>query len=287
MSNVPATTQSMQLPEGLEDLTPADLGVPRITIDHTDAVFFDKMAGINYPELTVVMLGVVKQRSLWPPNLGDEGDAPLCRSNDAKVGFPGEEFPWDDENIVKAGIGECDSLSCSECPLKDWGTHPTREEQPWCAEQYTFPLLLVTDNGASPVLLTVSKTAIKPAKAYLGGFARDGKPTYEVYTHITLDAKKRGQNRYAVPSFKRGEATDPESHEACLATYRSMRDFLHSRTGAGGGTEGDEAPDDTENVTVAEAAADAGVADAPAPAKPKAAPKAPTGGKAKKDDVPF
>jgi len=285
MSLVPSGPSTQ--PEGLEDFAPSDRVVPTLRINHKESVVEDSLSGAKYSELTVVLLGLIKQRVLWPPDMGEEKEQPLCRSYNFTEGHPSppeekslvERFPWE-----AAGYGEPPAgwegivLPCGSCKLKDWGTHP-RREAPWCSEQHTFAMLLPTDEGALiPVLFQIQRSALKPSKNYLSSFANAGQPLFTVFTKITLEARKRGSNDYSVPKFVRGQATPPDLHAGFSQTYRSIREYVQTpRAFSGeGAAEGDEVIPETPDGSTAATMTTPAPAAPPAPPAPQSAPAPPT-----------
>lgn len=226
---------------GLEDFdTTRDATVPRIRIVHNEGVFLDSQTKEKFESLDVILLGLVKQRILWDPEVDDDAK-PLCKSYEFTIGRPdARNFPWE-----KAGFDQGDAeatatdgvvaLPCDGCGLKEWGTDPKGGKAPWCTEQHTYPLLVVKnydpDTGmyeASPAILTVQKTGIKPSKTYCTPFARSKTPLYSVRTTLSLTQERRGSVTYSTPEFTKGIDTDRSEWPSFAQMYRSMREFLHT-----------------------------------------------------------
>lgn len=235
MSTVPATTGGgVALPEedaftGLEDFDTTDMVMPRLGIDHKEAKFVDNLSGQRFDDLTVILLGLVKQRILWDADV-DEGDKPLCKSLEFHNGHPDDKrFPWKQSGFDRTSIpvneNEGIVLPCASCPLKDWGTHPNGKT-PWCSEQHTFPLLMQVGDGFAPALFTVQRTGIKPSKTYLTSFARSKTPTYTVFTKLSLRPEKKGTVFYAVPVFVQADGTPQEDWPVYAQHYRQIREFI-------------------------------------------------------------
>jgi hypothetical protein len=230
-SNLPAQTTG-SLPAGLsdddyglEDFGTEDFVMPRLNIKHGDAVFVDNLTGQEYPEMTVVLLGLIKQRILWDADV-DEGERPLCKSYDFNHGRPEvERFPYKVSGFDKGAVSAEGTLPCSSCQLKEWGSHPQRET-PWCSEQHTFPLLMEVAGGYAPAILTLQRSGIKPSRAYLSAFARTKTPLFTVKTKLALTAQKRGSVNYAVPTFVKQDDTDENEWQGFAAQYRSIREFI-------------------------------------------------------------
>lgn len=216
--------------EGLEDFDNSDLVMPRLKINHTEAAFEDNLSGSTYEGgIEVILLGLIKQRVLWPPEPGGDNERPLCKSFDFRAGVPGDSFPAKAAGFSTEQV-ESGALPCVDCKLKDWGSHPQRDT-PWCSEQHTFALLLPMDEDdptGAPALLTMQRSAIKPSKQYLTAFARSKSPLYTVRTKITLTGQRRGSVDFAVPKFVKMGATDSDMWPEFADQYRMIRDFVQT-----------------------------------------------------------
>jgi hypothetical protein len=209
----------------MEDFSPGDMAMPRLKIIHDTAVFEDSLTSETHATLEVVLLGLVKQRILWPAEMSEEKSAPLCKSYDFDYGNPNPEtFPWG-----KAGLSRSDGEhpACADCKLKEWDSHP-KNGTPWCTEQFTFPLLMANEAGMAPAVLTVQRSAIKPCKSYLSSFVRSRSPLYTCVTTITLEARKRGTVSFAIPKLVKGAATDDAMWPEFAEQYRAIREFLQT-----------------------------------------------------------
>lgn len=293
---VPAGQQAMEQysddMSGLEDFDQSDMVMPTVKIDHPTGSFVDGLSNQTYKELDCVVLGLVKQRVLWHPDVDDSKDPPLCRSLDFQIGRPRVEvFPWEPSGFASA-VGapeEGMTLPCASCQLKDWGTHP-KQDVPWCSEQHTYVVLMRTEDGDDvPGVVTFQRSGIKPSKTYLTSFARSKTPIFTVRTHIKLEMNKRGTVTYSVPKFTRGAATDQSEWAGYSENYRSIREFL--QTPRVNVQEDDIDPAGTSvavTPTAAPAPRVATPAAAPAPAAaPVVPPAAGTSGPVDDDDLPF
>jgi hypothetical protein len=228
MTNLPAIPSSNAV-EGLEDFDQDDIVMPKIELSHKKGKYVDSLSSEEFESLDIVLLGLVKQRVLWDPEM-DDNPKPLCKSYDHKAGVPGEDFPWTASGFAQVDYPEVDgaaSLPCDKCALAEWGSHP-KNDTPWCTEQHTFVLALPTGESFSPAVLTVQRTAIKASKAYLTSFHRSQSPLFVARTKLGLDLRKKGNVDYAVPTFTRGAATDEEDHELFAQTYRRIRAYLQT-----------------------------------------------------------
>lgn len=280
--------------EGLEDFDMAtDAVMPTLRIDHTEGVFKDGQSGEEFTELNVILLGLVKQRVLWEPEIEEDKSGLLCRSYNFQIGHPNEEkFPY-----AEAGFTPGDTpLPCESCKLKEWGTHPKRSA-PWCSSQLTFPLLRITDGGNMvPCLFTVQRSALKDAQAYCSAFAGERVPLYTAITNLTLDNRKRGSVKFSVPKFKRTSKTEEASWNDFAQNYRSIREFIQrprnedQAEAEGHEDEAPPAPSPAAKPAPAKKAEPAPAAKPAAAPKPEAAAKpAPTPAAVPEDDdeIPF
>lgn len=276
----PATTTHVPLgvPEGLESIDSSDLSMPIIKMVHDQGLWEDSLSGEQFEEMDVILLGLIKQRVLWPAEMAEEADAPLCRSYNFTQGHPSDKFPLkvkgDPASPLEAsGYGADDynagPLSCTTCNLKEWGSHPSRDV-PWCVEQYVFAVLM-TEPGedlGSPAILTLQRSSIKPAKAYITSYVRSKQPLFTARTTLKLNAQSRGSVKYSVPKFVKGAATDPDFHSQYAEMYHHVKDFVTTPRSGDSETEVTVTP-----AAPAPAAAPA-AAPAPAPAPAAAAPAA-------------
>lgn len=228
---------------GLEDIGASDVVIPRLSIRHKDATFRDNLSNAEYPKLTVILLGLVKQRIFWKRET-DDGDKPLCKSPDHDNGFPNvsdevpadKRFPWAKSNFNQAdfppeqGINGLVTLPCSSCVFQQWDKGDWKV--PPCAEQHTYPLLYNHDpedpTAWTPALLSFSKTGIKPSRTYISSFAQAKVPMFTVMTELTLTQQSRGSVEYCTPNFKRLGGTDRSEWGEYADQYRSIRDFIRS-----------------------------------------------------------
>lgn len=227
--------------DGLGDLDFSDLQIPRLKIAHIDAKFEDNLSGERYSEVDVIILGLVKQRVNFDPEV-DEGDKPLCKSPDNKHGFPllipvnGKQFDWENSNFNREDYETPDGkvmLPCATCVFATWGEKDSKtgkRKPPSCAEQYTLPILYgeagTDPQEFSPALITFQKTGIKPTKAYLSSFMHSRRPGYAVVTRLGLTQMTRGQVKYCVPVFTKGAPTDHNMWPEYSNQYHNMRDFV-------------------------------------------------------------
>lgn len=305
---------------GLEDVGVGDVMIPRLRIEHAEGKFKDSLSGAVYDKLTVVLMGLVKQRIMWAEDIED-GDQPLCKSPDHDHGFPNvnteikkdKQFPWAKSNFDPADArslelapGESKAhpngwssnglpiLPCSSCVFQQWDKGDWKV--PPCAEQHTYPLLYSPDGTGeswTPALLTLQKTGIKPSRQYISSFAQAGNPMFTVFTELSLSLQSRGSVKYSVPVLKRLGPTDRDDWRDYADRQRSIRAYIRSaprRQEEETGTPAPAAPADNVN-TAPPAAATPPPAAQPAEPEAKAAPAtaAPAAAAAEDDDedIPF
>src|SRR5881392_1533115 len=99
MTSVPAVPDSTSV-IGLEDISESELTIPRLVIDHKKAVFRDSLSNEEFETVDTIVLGVCKQRVLWPPEMRDNSK-PLCKSYEGLMGNPADGFPWDKTGFTK------------------------------------------------------------------------------------------------------------------------------------------------------------------------------------------
>lgn len=302
--------------EGLEDVEAGDVILPRIQIDHKNAIFRDNLSKREYNELDVIILGLIKQRIMWADDTED-GDKPLCKSPDFSHGFPNvrddtprdKQFPWATSNFRPedfppgSGINNLVTLPCESCIFKEW------EKGTWkippCAEQHTYAILYLSnpedpeeDQRWTSALITFAKTGIKPSKQYISSFVQSGQPMFTVHTKLTLTPAKRGTVEYAVPAFRKMLTTDKDFWPNYGDQFRNIRDFVRQppRSQDDDDVDYTAAPSSNENTAPVAAASvaapvtpSAPAASAPqapvvaAPVSPQAAPPVPPDD----DDLPF
>lgn len=225
--------------DGLGDFDETDAAVPRLTIVHKEAMFKESLSGTKYEALDLIILGLVKQRTLWSTDV-DEGEKPMCKSPDFENGFPtvdlklsrDKQYPWEKTPFSPTDHTDADGvikLPCNSCPLKEWKSHPNGKT-PWCSEEFTLPVLydMSGEGDFVPALITIKKSGLKNLKAYLASFQRQRMPAFSVVTRVTLKAESRGQTDYAVPQWAAGDKTQGNEWEGFSSTYKGLREFLHA-----------------------------------------------------------
>jgi len=226
---------------GLEDMGVGDLATPRVSIMHAEGLFKDNLTSQTFDTMRIIILGLVKQRSLFHEDV-DDGDKPMCRSNDFDHGYPvfksdvaspKKDFPWARSRLSNDQV-EWDEngrpvVQCKDCFLKEWKSDPTGEK-PYCTELWTLPLLMdpfENDNWV-PAVLTFKKTQIKPLKVYLSNYRRANTASFTSLTEVNLHVNRRGQVLFSTPEFRSLGPTDSEKWRDYAKLYAEMRGFLMS-----------------------------------------------------------
>lgn len=220
-------------PIGLGDMNQGDLSIPRLQIVNKKGVFKDSLSNTEFSQIPTIILGLVKQRTLWPEKVGTTVAKPMCRSNDFEHGFvnmkqPDHPFPWPQSGLGQQHVlpredGQL-TFNCSDCSLKTW----KGQEKPPCNEVWTIPLLMDPYQNGSwvPAVLNLSKTNIPLIKKYLGGFVATNDAAFTTITWMELMLLKRGDNDYSNIVLKRGERTDSAMWGEWTDLYMEMREFL-------------------------------------------------------------
>lgn len=233
---------------GLEDLDPGEMGVPRISVIHKEGIFKENTSGEQFAVIRGIVLGLIKQRVMWAPDVEDMSKAkPLCKSNDAAVGYPrvdggpDENFPWGDSGLNPDAMPRDEAgkvtIACEACPFTQWGKNPKtgKPVPPICKERYTLPVMYSTDENWKPGqpllsagIVAFQGSGVKPTRGFLGLFARSRLPVYSSYAEITLNLMKRGAVDYSVPEFKRLSSIPQEDWADLSEEYRNIRDHLRT-----------------------------------------------------------
>jgi hypothetical protein len=224
---------------GMEDIGQNELSIPRLEIVHEEGIFRDRNSKAEYATLTGIILGVVKGRIMWAADV-DDGDQPMCRSNNFEIGFPqmrtdipaAKQFPWARSNFDPAAITPgpdgLQRLPCTSCRFKEWENNGFPDsKKPPCSELYHLPMLYeVTEGNRTPGILTVKSSAVKSIRKYITPFKSSRRPMFTALTEITLELSSRGKVKYSVPVFKRIGESDGSQWSEYAELYRSTREFL-------------------------------------------------------------
>lgn len=236
-SNAIVQYDGQEFETGLEDFSAEDLRMPRLNIQHKNGTFKDSLTGEEHEVLHVVVLGLIKQRVLWQPQVEDDS-SPLCKSTNFKDGFPtmdakkaNENYPWSAAGWHPNDFPQKDGrtvLPCDNCRLKEWGSHPDGKKT-WCSEQHTIPLLYSAVENVSPqmmALYTTQRSSITASKGFFAAIVRAHEPAYSVTARISLRKQQRGTNEFCVPIFTVTGKTIQDDWPLYSQSYRQVRDFI-------------------------------------------------------------
>lgn len=248
-SNLPAIPDGLEgLDDGLEDFD-GGLQLPRLQLKHADRVFLDTATNEEYPTLVGIPLGMVRQRTMWPAEVGDEKGRPQCKSSDGIDGYPNMndqgtdfEFPWEDFPISaeQASKDEFDRpvLKCTGCPFAEWTRNKKgKPVPPACKERYTFPFLYTTERRAdgslnpkgpfdSAGVFSLQGSGIRPARQYMSRFKASRLPLYAAVVEITLRGESRGSVEYSVPEFKKLDNTSQSDWQMYSEQLQGVKEYL-------------------------------------------------------------
>lgn len=227
---------------GLDDLE-ASRRIPRLKIVHKKGVFLAQDTNEEFNLLEGVPLGLVRQRVMWNREV-EEGDKPLCKSNDGKTGYPNMDgpsrcdFPWQRSGIQK-GTTEVDEfgrpiLSCESCAFAQWGPPAPGSKKgtpPACSERYTIPLLYSIEPGSPPDragVVSFQRSGITPLKTYMSTFKVQKKPLFAASLQLSLRIQSRGSVDYSVPYVRQVGPTSAADWPQFAEEFRRIREILQA-----------------------------------------------------------
>lgn len=234
--------------DSLDELKDSEIPTPRLKVNGSECVFENADTAEKYPELEVIILGLVRSRIMWPEEVKDDA-VPMCRSLDAKEGLPGVDpdvpvklqFPWRKSNFERANLPIVDGsktednpegqpkASCEACIFKDWNTEADKPGP--CTEQLTLPVYYKDRFGNwAPGILTFARSGFTATTRYLGYIKAAKQTPFMFYTTISLEPRKRGEVDYAVPKYAKGDMTEAgegnEYWRQYFATFNDIKEFL-------------------------------------------------------------
>lgn len=246
---IPVNDPANQFVTGLEDFDESDLRLPRLSIDHESGGYVDSLnPELKMPVISVIPLGLVKQRVMWPALMTDDNadSSPMCKSTDFQTGYPNttstdprELFPWQaatsgwhPDAFPKDDVGRI-TLPCNSCRFKDWKSHPDGKKT-WCSEQHAIVLLYAMYDPESPynappsmlALFTAQRSSMNASKAFFGGMVRQNMPAFAFTAKWSLRAEQRGKNKYYTPLMTITGKTDPNEWPNYQMPYVEVRNFI-------------------------------------------------------------
>jgi hypothetical protein len=228
-----------EMPDGLEDISVTDMTLPIIKTLHKVGCFEDQ-AGEQFDEFDGIILGVIKQRVLWPTEPGEAGVGPVCRAVNFTTGHPDmAKFITKDSGTtaqkrsgfsladVESAVESGEGLACVDCKLQEWKTNPKDNRSPWCTEQWTMPVLRIAEDGTSSIaIISFQRTGLKPCRNYISTFSTAKKPLYTAVTRIRAVAVSKGTVDYVVPKFSLVSETDRSEWPTYSKSLHEIRDYL-------------------------------------------------------------
>lgn len=186
--------------DGLEELLPEDLTIPRLKLDHDKGVLVDDSTNEEFEELEVVLLGIKKSRSMFPEYKPGIKASPICQSIDFYHSVAGE--------------------NCLSCKRGQWGYDEDDQKPipPKCLEIWTFPLFINADPNR-PALLSAKRTSLTPARKYVTPFAKQGLPPFSSITILSTEAV----DNYFVVKFERGLPTEEDIQNIARKEWQLFR----------------------------------------------------------------
>lgn len=172
--------------------------------------------------ITVVGLGLLRTRTMWPTDLQKRGGmkAPLCNSKDSITGIPTRHFPWHHTALT----GPTEQLACDVCPFKSYS-----KSGPTCKQEWNVPFRFLEQNIHDAVyMLSFTASGIKNLEPYMKRFRDSATPFYYESTTITLK-RRSGQNdnqTFSVPYFTHAGMTNPAAHLQFAYDLNLVREFM-------------------------------------------------------------
>jgi hypothetical protein len=220
--------------EGLEEITSADLIIPRFSVvQPTSKIgkhpghFRDSISEVEIPELKNVLLLKVRKGRVWFKS---------AESKDA-------DCASDDMMVPSTRIATPVSKECAGCPQAKWSENKDFKR---CHETYT---LLILHDGM-PYFLTFKSAAIKHVKKLLTQLALRGakekRAAYAYKFDVTLQMEEFDVGKAYMPRFERLAVTTTDEFVAAKALFtqfasaRPTFDPPEAQAGAGGGAGADD-----------------------------------------------
>lgn len=174
------------------------------------------------PQKTIKGVIIVRQprRNLWIKSISETGggDAPDCYSRDGENGIGAFGR---DSNGNPSG-------KCAECPMAQWSEDLDGKRVPSpCKPQEA--VLIMTEEGPFPLLLTVPRTSIRPFADYWKRdlFMRKMKPLMQVVTEIGLKpAVSESGQRYNEITFTMAEDLGKDTKKVMAHLAEQFRSIL-------------------------------------------------------------
>jgi hypothetical protein len=168
-------------------------------------------------ELTVVPIYIEKTATLWRPRA--DGGGVLARQ-EGPIWVPSHtkfEVTQRDRTVVWDTKG-----SILESGLLNWGSSVPDDPRslPAATETYNFVFALPDHPDGSPVVLSCSKTAIKPVKKMLSQIKISGKPSFGLKFILSSDKVENNKGKFFIPKFTMNGLTTEKECDGYYETYK-------------------------------------------------------------------
>lgn len=166
----------------------------------------------EFDELHIIILEISNYRTYFPPK-GENGDKPLCRSNDG--------YKKSDPNGI--GDGDCDS-----CRYAQWKNDASgRGIKPACSSGYTMlGLIVLPEGGMEPGMISFKGSAIKPCKSFFTRMKTRGIPPFAYITVIGSESVTNDKGRFFKPSFDFGPYLNEETIRFAAAQGKMYKEYI-------------------------------------------------------------
>lgn len=183
---------------GLEAFPDSQVQIPRLLIGQPSNIsglpegkFIDNLTNEEFEELQVVLFKMTTTRALWRPGVPQQGELPLCKSQDAKE--PIHEFYQtrcdicvNDETYTHQECVDANNRAlCEHAKFKG-------DTRPQC--RLAYHLLIVSVATGDPYILTITGKNLSPTNKLLSAFKVRGRAPYSASFRIAL--KKATDGNY-------------------------------------------------------------------------------------------
>lgn len=186
--------------------------LPRMRVPRGDMTAYEikTLEGTKYePSFEAVILGTIRTQAYWPKEFGQDGsvdEPPLCAasragdSNAIMVGHVDRERAHEMPSEWLE-LRENPDFSCLNCPLNQYGSHPSGDNRKACNAGIT--LILLRPGHALPTIMQIPATSIKNFKAYGMNLTQQASRTSAVVTRIgCTTAESSSGIKYAQVTFE-------------------------------------------------------------------------------------
>lgn len=180
---------------------------------------------------TGIILHTHPRNVLWEtaePAEGAEKNAPGCRSDDGVHGVPRDGF-------VHLALGRAardgDLIGCGGCRYNQWGSAPLVGKQgrgKACTNKRSV-YVLVEGRGA-PMELELTPSSLRALDDYLATLLNHATPVMTVTTKFSLEAMARGNQKWSVVVFARGETLPTDDLDVVMGVRAEFNSAMRPVT---------------------------------------------------------